>query len=151
MDLKSTAFSPKESPEKPSLPKVSPLDVSQNDIEQEEKKKEDDLDSNHVIEEEIIYSKGKQRIKQKIVKLRDYDIQQQDYAHSGVLVYHIDRVTMLHEDDQRYEVIKNHEGDQQNSSSSDKKKEKNGQGEEKVSTFGVQKYSGIYISAPLIT
>ena len=72
-------------------------------------------------------------------------------AHSGVLVYHIDRVTMLHEDDQRYEVIKNHEGDQQNSSSSDKKKEKNGQGEEKVSTFGVQKYSGIYISAPLIT
>ena len=58
-----------------------------------------------MIEEEIIYSKGKQRIKQKIIKLRDYDIQQPDYAQGGILVYHIDRITKLHEDDQRYTVI----------------------------------------------
>ena len=64
------------------------------------------LDSTHVIEEEIVYnSKGKQRIKKNIVKLREFEIKQPDYGVNGTCVYHLDKTTLLHEDCLKYEVI----------------------------------------------
>ena len=82
---------------------VSTLDDSFGQGEGE--KKEDDLDSNHILEEETYYSKGKQKVKTKVVRLRDYDIKQPDYATNGTLIYHVDRLTMLHSDELRYEYI----------------------------------------------
>ena len=62
--------------EKLKFPKISSLDTDDKDkFVAEEKKLEDNLPDNEVMEEEITYSKGKQRIKQKVIKLRDYDIQ----------------------------------------------------------------------------
>ena len=51
-------------------------------------------------QEEIVIKKGKRLKQQKRIKLREYDIQQPDYCSSpgSTLVYHQDRITMIHEE-----------------------------------------------------
>ena len=51
-------------------------------------------------QEEIVIKKGKKLKQQKLIKLRDYDIQQPDYCLTpgATLVYHQDRITMIHEE-----------------------------------------------------
>ena len=52
-------------------------------------------------QEEIVIKKGKKLKQVKQIKLRDYNIQQPDYAlppPQSTLVYHQERVTMIHEE-----------------------------------------------------
>ena len=51
-------------------------------------------------QEEIVIKKGKKVKQTKQIKLREYNIQQPDYAQTpgAVLIYHQDRLTQIHEE-----------------------------------------------------
>ena len=49
-------------------------------------------------QEEIVIKKGKKVKQTKQIKLREYNIVQPDYATTGTLVYHQDRIAVIHEE-----------------------------------------------------
>lgn len=66
----------------------------------EQEAEEEDENAGYMEQEEIVIKKGKKLKQVKQIKLREYNIQQPDYALTpqSTLVYHQERITMIHEE-----------------------------------------------------